>query len=701
MEDEKPIIVVTEPHGHVGSWIIDLLVKYNKFNIRCVVSDYNDDAVHEFKKRYRKLLVWECKEEFPENWKQCLQHADYVIHTDFQAKSFDSSFLLSTAKKEAVKEIIIIDDTNFMYKDLPIRKIADKSLHGSENTDMLTMLQKFCDGSNIKARVISTGIMVGPSRFTSRRKDEEIISYIAQSSNLLPIKNSFTHVQEAASLAISMVANRSIATRCYHITFGETYWLKDICDMMVKIGAHEGAMEYSQKGLMICQLLWPQWWKEFSPIQKYFYTDYNFDNTKAEELLGRPPRKIKTLFENVIKEMYVDGKIEESRQSCTEYNKELFPYFILVQSTMFVLGLMPYIWCFMNTGIWYGNPLENTMKNPNQRMIYIHVVLGITTFILMHKRRIHEGSTFWYDLINTYVLKIVVILTLCYVCFAQPSPISYKYEQLLTVPLIVLIMIFMTIDNKCSMVEAYTYKICLWGMICNCGVQKGMYQFIGWALRCSYGYGNHVFGIVCGNLMVLVLPLMLWIRKTGSLYNKRAFLCFIISMVPCIILPLEYNAFFRICKPTHDWSLMYPRYPYYPRDLFEYDFRRNTIRMGNPGYLDFCQFRSLMDDLKIDNEVLSSVFDMDNIWTLMLKTKLANFKLVETSCPDRLDPQFMNVEFMLYDKSSDEKLQFDEFQKYMFFLNIRNDVLKTAFHEFPHAIIHQRPPISKHTCSTD
>jgi len=87
-----------------------------------------------------------------------------------------------------------------------------------------------------------------------------------------------------------------------------------------------------------------------------------------------------------------------------------------------------------------------------------------------------------------------------------------------------------------------------------------------------------------------------------------------------------------------------------------------------------------MNSIQIENKVLRDALKRS---TILDAIDGIHVELSAEKCYDKITPDFMKLEYAIFDENQDERLQLTEWQRYMHSLTIPNHILAKAFHNMP------------------
>lgn len=375
------------------------------------------------------------------------------------------------------------------------------------------------------------------------------------------------------------------------------------------------------------------------------------------------------------------GAFLTEKEKPIDYMIEELTFTVAVETFFGLLGFSPYFYRYLTHGVWFVDPVNICQQNPNQPIINKHVILGFLVIfgVFMQGKLIQWGKqNVIFNKIHKYVgyyvlggISVAFLGTAAIAEMSLPSILKQKIARMALIPWCAMTLILClyyaykrNIRGHLIMVAAF------WGLCMSAGTIRGGGMLIGWLAGCTHGYQNPVPGIVLGPMFSTFGPTVYYVLKTRSLkfsYGKWGIGMSAFYIVLFFLYPRE---FFQPCIPRSDSSKIYPNYPFHTQDFLE---SKWDILSDGSESLNFCEFRNAISDkTSFQNDLLSSSLKRAMIIDRMDSNKM-NFP--PEACDDGLPQDFMRLEFMLYDKDSDDQISFPEFQRYFHDLTIKNDFL--------------------------
>lgn len=380
----------------------------------------------------------------------------------------------------------------------------------------------------------------------------------------------------------------------------------------------------------------------------------------------------------------------EAKQKIDEYIQEPpmpVPEMISILNSVYaietivgLIGFSPYLFRFLSNFTWYLDPIFKCMKNPNQPIINFHVMVGFTIIMLIWNqgRLIRLGgkkNLKQHAFIGTWVISLlsfVFLIAAGIAEFSLPSALPQKIGRTMLIPWCGICLFLSLYYAYKKEIRGHLVMICVfWGLCCSAGALRGMGLFIQRLFQCPTN-GNPVPGIILGPLFSTTLPVFYFIIKTKSFHFSYGRWGMLLSTFYLWLFPLYPYYFFHPCIPREDYTKIYPDYPFYDRHFLE-----DKVLLQR---MDFCEFRGFMNSVHIDNTVLSTSLQRNQLIQQISRRATRRTKMIfpEKKCFDNLPTDFMKLEFAVYDENRNNLIELSELKSYMHALSLPNKILTKA-----------------------
>jgi len=249
-------------------------------------------------------------------------------------------------------------------------------------------------------------------------------------------------------------------------------------------------------------------------------------------------------------------------------------FVLLWESCALFLGFSNFFKVFLETGVWYLNPDQRTMKNPGQEEITFHVTFGIFISIAMS---LMAGMILFgkyggplrttHKYVGKYVIPPIVFVFLCsaVVCELQlPGTLPQKLARNALAPWCMMVL-YNVLQAACERhIAAHLhYLVAFWGLCCSAGPLRSVAIWWGWFLGCEYGWAsNPCLGIVTGTLMSTLAPTIVFVYMNGTWRTSYARWSIFFAAYYQLLLPLYYKYIFTTCTPRGNMHEMYHDYAF-------------------------------------------------------------------------------------------------------------------------------------------
>jgi len=247
---------------------------------------------------------------------------------------------------------------------------------------------------------------------------------------------------------------------------------------------------------------------------------------------------------------------------------------LLFETFTLFLGFSNHFTAFIETGTWYLNPTQYTMKNPGQSEISLHVVFGFSICVTMAVmaslikfgtyggvlRNIHKK-------LGTYFIPPVAVAFLSSAVWAElmlPGSIPQKIARnsLVVWCIFVLWKLLKSAFDR-NIAAHLHYLVAFWGLVCSAGSLRGAALFIGWCFDCKYGYAaNPCWGIITGTFFSTFGPMLAYVYMNNTWKQPYAKWALFYSAYYQLLIPLYFRHLADPCYPRVDLHMIYHDYKF-------------------------------------------------------------------------------------------------------------------------------------------